>query len=121
MADSIEEVLRLVAGGFLTAEEAAPILDALELDEAVESEPVDPAPTGAGSGRALRVQISEGGRDVVNLRIPVSLGRMAVDRVPGLPPEMLGRIRSAIAEGLTGPILVVDEGQDGDGIRIVIE
>jgi hypothetical protein len=120
MTDSVDEILRLVASGHLTAEEAGPVLDALAAYEG-GGEGEQSAAANPGSAQALRVQISEGGRDVVNLRIPLSLGRMAIDHVPGLPADMVGRIRAAIAEGLTGPILVVDEGHDGDGIRIVIE
>ena len=52
--------------------------------------------------------------------MPLALGRMAMDHVPGLAPDMVARIREALDQGLTGPVLVVDEGQAG-GVRIVIE
>ncbi len=56
----------------------------------------------------------------MNLRIPMSLGRAALDRVPGLSEATTDRIREAIEAGITGPIVHVDEGS-GDGVRIVIE
>ena len=67
----------------------------------------------------LRVQVFDSGRAVVNLRIPLALGRAALGRVPGLSDETSERIREAIDAGLSGPILDVDD--DGDGVRISIE
>jgi hypothetical protein len=125
--DALESVLRLVADGRLSAEEAGPILDALAAR-------TNPAPTGdrdqggdsdrdtqrRGPGRAIRLEVTEKGRKVVNLRIPLALGRAALDRVPGLSEATTDRIREAIEAGITGPIVHVDEGS-GDGVRIVIE
>jgi hypothetical protein len=125
--DALESVLRLVAEGRLSAEEAGPILDALEArtnpaaagdrDHVGDS---DGDPQRRGPGRAIRLEVTEKGRKVVNLRIPLSLGRAALDRVPGLSEATTDRIREAIEAGITGPIVHVDEGS-GDGVRIVIE
>jgi hypothetical protein len=134
MTDPLDQVLRLVAEGRLTAEEAAPVIDALQaagsaLDEAADAvegaagTPGSDRPT-PGSGdrpRVLRLEVSEAGRKVVNLRVPLSLGRMALDQIPGLSVDSLSRIRHALDEGLTGPILVVDEDDEGDSVRIVLE
>jgi hypothetical protein len=57
----------------------------------------------------------------VNLRVPLALGRMAINHVPGLSPDTINRIREALDEGLTGPVLIVDDGESGGGVRIVIE
>jgi len=65
------------------------------------------------------VQVREAGRTVVNLRIPLSLGRVALTQVPGISQATSDRIREAIASGIRGPILDVDDG--GDGVRISIE
>jgi hypothetical protein len=123
--DALESVLRLVADGRLSAEEAGPILDALEAR-------MNPAPAGDRDqggdtdmprrepGRAIRLEVTENGRKVVNLRVPLALGRAALDRVPGLSEATTDRIREAIEAGITGPIVHVDEGS-GDGVRIVIE
>ena len=123
--DALESVLRLVADGRLSAEEAAPILDALEARTRVASpddrESGDEPGAGRRSpGRAIRLEVTEKGRKVVNLRIPLALGRAALDRVPGLSEATTDRIREAIEAGITGPIVHVDEGT-GDGVRIVIE
>ncbi|HYH93620.1 MAG TPA: hypothetical protein VD763_10705 [Candidatus Saccharimonadales bacterium] len=125
--DALERVLQLVADGRLTAAEAGPILDALERPAGTGPTANEPAPAaasattpGGGPGRALRVEVTEGGRKVVNLRVPLALGRAALSRIPGLTEATSDRIREAIEQGLTGPIVAVDEGA-GDGVRIVIE
>jgi hypothetical protein len=130
MSDPLDQVLRLVAEGRLTAEEAAPILDALQAtgqvgdtpadDSATADEPVGPTSSG-GRPRALRIMVLENGRKAVNLRVPLSLGRMGLDRIPGLSPDDISDIRQALDQGLTGPILAVDDDGDGKGVRIVLE
>ncbi|MEA2619476.1 MAG: hypothetical protein QOC97_249 [Chloroflexota bacterium] len=128
MPDSaMDRVLRLVAEGRLTAEEAGPILDALDMGEGTRSgdPPREDRPAAdtdrpaEGSARAIRVQVREAGRTVVNLRIPLSLGRVALTQVPGISQATSDRIREAIAGGIRGPIVDVDDG--GDGVRISIE
>ena len=136
MADELDDILRLVAEGRLSAEEAASIIDALDsagaavgADSAYIGGPdgpttpdgTTPGPGGSGRTRALRLEVSEGGRKVVNLRVPLSLGRMAIDQIPGLSIDNVSRIREALDAGLTGPILAVDEDDDGNGVRIVLE
>ena len=111
-----------MADGRLTAEEAGPILDALDgtvrrgrRDGRRRRRSSRPAHPPARS----RVEVTEAGRTVVNLRIPLSLGRAAISQVPGISEATSDRIREAIAAGIKGPIVEVDEG--GDGVRISIE
>jgi hypothetical protein len=125
--DALERVLRLVSEGRLTAEEAGPILDALDTGGRRPAGPGAPAPDAAESGppggdgpaRALRVQVTEAGRTVINLRVPISLGRAAINRIPGISDVTSDRIREAIAAGVKGPVIDVEDG--GDGVRISIE
>jgi hypothetical protein len=126
--DAFADVLRLVAEGRLTAEEAAPILDALELASHATDESdgagsrEDSGPWSAADDRpprALRVQVSDRGRSVLNLRIPLSLGRAAFAQIPGISQSTSDRISEAIAAGVKGPILDLED--DGDGVRISIE
>jgi hypothetical protein len=125
--DALEAVLRLVADGRLSAEEAGQIIDALETKQPSSDRRADPdpvrgsaAPPAGGPGRALRVEVTEAGRKVVNLRVPLAFGQAALRRIPGLSDATSDRIREAIDSGLTGPIVAVDE-HDGDGVRILIE
>ncbi len=153
--DPLETVLRLVAEGRLTAEEASPILEALDAAQGPRSgrapDPFAsfpfsgsgplgtppgfgpslqhgpgpgfaPGPGDAGpgsSGRSVRIEVREDGRSVVNLRLPLAIGRFAIDRIPGLSGDQVDRVRAALSSGMTGPVLVVDDG--GDSVRIAIE
>jgi hypothetical protein len=131
MTDPLERVLQLVAEGRLTADEAAPILDALDAKGATQGwsgfAPDDgpaagPAPetNGGKPPRWARIEVREHGRRVVDLRIPISLGRFALSRVPGLSREQIADVEQAVTTNTHGPILdVVDA--DGDGVRIVLE
>lgn len=140
MTDPLDRVLQLVAEGKLTADDAAPILDALDRKakpgfrggagpgadfrpgRSFEAELGD-AP-GPGDGRAparyARIEVRESGRRVVDLRIPISLGRFALSRVPGLSREQIAEVEEAVTSGAHGPILDVQD-PDGDGVRIVLE
>jgi hypothetical protein len=120
-SDPVAKVLELVAAGRLTAEEAGPILDALEVRAEPRRSGTNP-PSAPDDARAryARVEVVESGRKAVDLRIPLSLGRMAVGSIPGLSREHLAHIEEAITTGMKGPILNVQD-DDGDGVRIVIE
>jgi hypothetical protein len=152
-ADPLEQVLALVAEGRLTAEEAGPILAALDErpgatarpdatrgagadagpwpGDARTAAPGDEPPGGFGfnpppsfdrpsaSATSLRLEVRENGRQVVNLRLPIAVGRLALDRVPGLSGEQVERVREAMSSGMRGPILQVEDGDSG--VRIVLE
>jgi hypothetical protein len=132
MTDPLDRVLKLVAEGRLTAEEAAPILDALDAKSKASGwtasvpddgpAPANPAtPTSGGTPpRWARIEVRENGRRVVDLRIPISLGRFALARVPGLSKEQIADVEEAVMTGTHGPILDVEDA-DGDGVRIVLE
>ena len=142
---AIHRVLRLVAEGRLTADEAAPILDALSKSGSTGQpgpmgQPVPPVPPMApappelpgsnemtSSGRAsgdrpryARIQVIENGRRAVDLRVPVGLGRFALSKIPGLSIDQIDEVQDALASGTHGPILDVQD-VDGDGVRISLE
>jgi hypothetical protein len=135
--DPLEQVLRLVAEGRLTAEEAGPIIAALD-DRPIgrparpeppggfgPNPPPDTRPPGRGaaaedrSASTLRIEVRDHGRLVVNLRLPIAAGRFALDSVPGLSGDQVIRVREALRTGARGTLLEVDDG--GDGVRIVLE
>ena len=190
MAEGLETVLRLVAEGHLTPEQAAPIIEALSQAERPASErrpfegdafepDVDPefgqdfesgfdafgdrldrlgerinrrverkvgrrldraqaraeaararaeerlaaARQGmaAGSGRQLRIRVTERGRQVVNLRIPIGFVETALKFVPGLGGDQSQRIRDAVRSGAVGPILDVEDPDGEGGVLISVE
>ena len=145
MSGELEALLKMVAEGRITAEEAAPIVAALEdrttgdaghATAGPSSGPAEPGNRddasrsradgrGRGSaqdllaGRRIRVYVAENGRQVINIQIPLAAAGFAIDQVPGLSPDHRSRIVEAIQTGMTGPILEVSD--KGDEVRIVIE
>ncbi len=129
--DPLERVLQLVADGRLSAEEAGPIIAALDergpgVSAGEAGRPGGSTTAGTSSGEPprpgqghLRLEVTERGRQVVNLRLPLAVGQWAIDRVPGLSGDQVDRVREALSTGMHGPILVVDDGDDV--VRIVVE
>ena len=176
MAEELETVLRLVAEGHLTPEQAAPIIEALTRSERADAdessgdpfdadfgrdfgpdfgrgfaprldrigrrvsrrierahERAEAARAGAeelaaarqgmaaGSGRQLRIRVTERGRQVVNLRIPIGFVETALKFVPGLGGDQSQRIRDAVRSGAVGPILDVEDPDGEGGVLISVE
>jgi hypothetical protein len=135
MSGELEAVLKLVAEGRLTPEEAAPIVAALTeksaaagssaggsaglTESAVIPEPMSGEVLGA-SPRQLRIRVEERGRTVVNLRVPLSVAETALHMVPGLGGEQAARVRAALEGGTIGPIIDVED-PDGDAVLISLE
>lgn len=178
MPEELETILRLVAEGHLTPEEAAPIIEALsgprrpgersdpgdegfdegfgdafderfdagfdrfgdrlgrrigrrlerahaqaEAARARAEEGLAAARLGmaAGGGRQLRIKVTERGRQVVNLRIPIGFVDTALRFVPGLGDQQRAGIRDAVRSGAVGPILDVEDPDGEGGVLISVE
>jgi len=169
--DELETVLRLVAEGHLTPDEAEPIIDALTHAEQAGDAGDDPEPFGfetfdqpwgfdvrarrrlqrgvdranrraaraharadAAAERAsraadeafafrrhLRIRVTERGRQVVNLRIPIGFVDTALRFVPGLAGDQAERIREAVRAGAVGPIIDVEDADGEGGVLITVE
>jgi hypothetical protein len=123
MGDELEALLRLVAEGRLTPEEAAPLVAALTERSAAPTPPTPPPAQGRvldAAPRQLRIRVEEQGRTVVNLRVPLSVAESALKMVPGLAGDQAARIRAALEGGAIGPIIDVEE-PDGDAVLISLE
>jgi hypothetical protein len=125
MSDELEALLRLVAEGRLTPEEAAPLVAALTERSAAPHPPTSPVAPAAGrvldaAPRQLRIRVEEQGRTVVNLRVPLSVAESALRMVPGLGGDQAARVRAALEGGAIGPIIDVEE-PDGDAVLISLE
>lgn len=124
MDDTLEAILRQVASGELSPEVAEPIVAALTEPPAAGPGSTRAVPGGAppsadvsgSQGRAVRVQVQEAGRTVVNLRIPMSWAGLA-SLVPGLSSAQVQRVSEALRTGERGPIVDILE---ADGDRVVI-
>jgi hypothetical protein len=169
--DELETVLRLVAEGHLSPDEAAPIIEALTRADRAGDAEAGPEPFGfdafgrswdldarvrrrlqRGADRAnrraaraharadaaaerasraadeafalrrhLRIRVTERGRQVVNLRIPIGFVDTALRFVPGLAGDQAERIREAVRAGAVGPIIDVEEPDGAGGVLISVE
>jgi hypothetical protein len=152
--DELETVLRLVAEGKLSPEDAEPVIDAITRARGAEADAYASADDamgrgaqrmhrrmdrvgrridraferaerrinhiGGGRGRRLRIRVTERGRQVVNLQIPIGLVEGALQFVPGLGGDQRDRVREAVRAGVVGPILDVED-EDGGGVLISVE
>jgi hypothetical protein len=142
MDERMEDVLRRVSEGELTPEDADLLIATMQeagpsstahVAEAVRvggSAPSADRVTSAGpapsadqgrtqAARAVRVLVTERGRTVVNLRIPMSWTGLA-SLVPGLSGAQLDRVTEALRNGERGRILDFQDA-DGDGVVISTE
>ncbi len=132
MSDPLEEVLRLVADGRLSPDEAAPIIDALGAAQraadraratgrgaAEGARSARDGTTASGPPRRLRVQVRDGGRTAVDLQLPGVLAELA-GAIPGIPVDYAERVREALRTGVRGSIVDVAD-EDGSGVSITIE
>jgi hypothetical protein len=124
MSGELEALLRLVAEGRLTPEEAAPLVAALTEPSAAPPTPPAVAPESGrvldAAPRQLRIRVEEQGRTVVNLRVPLSVAETALRMVPGLGGEQAAQVRAALEGGAIGRILDVED-PDGDSVLISLE
>jgi hypothetical protein len=118
MGDELTTVLRLVAEGKLSADEAAPIIEALGRHS--PPRPPEP-PAGKARGRRVRIQVTERGRRVVDVRVPLAFAAMAARMVPGIPDSYAALIERAVEDDMVGPIVDLAEDDDGDGVLITVE
>ena len=141
MNDHLDWILARVASGELTPGEAEPLVAAATSGDRDRLPPVDPdadtraweafppppiaTPQPADAGprtatRAVRIQITDGGRAVVNLRVPMSLASLAGSVIPGLSEAQVGRLQQALRDGEIGTIVDVRDDQ-GSGVLIATE
>jgi hypothetical protein len=119
----LQKILALVAEGKLTAEEADEILSAMAARESgtagtpgAASNAAEP-PQSPAKTTHLRIEVTDGGRQVVNLRVPLNVAGWASNFLPGLSEQDSDRIRGAVSSGTRGTILDIT---DDDGSRVLI-
>ena len=130
MREELATVLRLVAEGKLSPDEAAPIIEALsgsrpQAGRGKAAAASGDAPDGeprrdAARSRRVRIQVKERGRRVVDVRVPLSFAAVAARMVPGIPDSYAALIEQAVETDTTGPI-VDTEDENGDGVLITLE
>ena len=119
------EILRLLEGGAVSADEAATLLDALDrADRQLPPAVADNPPPGGGRARQVRIRITEGDRErpTVNLAFPLGLVDAGLKIARKFAPDVLPNaedIRESVTTGFRGHLLDVDEG--GERVEIIVE
>ncbi|CAN5667212.1 hypothetical protein BH23CHL7_BH23CHL7_12950 [soil metagenome] len=120
----VTKILRLVEEGALTPDEADQILAALDSEPAgqpLSAQPAGPqSGTAGGPARHLRIEITDNGRKVVNLRVPINIASFAAGIVPGLSDTDAERIRQSVHAGVRGALVDITS-DDGSRVLIVSE
>jgi hypothetical protein len=130
MSDELNTVLRLVAEGKLSPDEAAPIIEALSASrtarsvaaraQAVAADAAETGRNASARGRRVRIQVNERGRRVVDVRVPLAFAAMAARMVPGIPDSYAALIEQAVDSETAGTIVDAED-ENGDGVLISLE
>lgn len=121
------KILQMIQEGKITAEEGAKLLSALT--SSAKEKGIARRPGGRSSGaRWLRVRVTDmaSGKSKVNVNLPLSLidaglniaGHFADDLEVD---DIMSAVREALDENLSGKIIDVVDGDDGEHVEIFIE
>ena len=119
-AEERMKILKMVADGKISADEAAKLLSAI-------SKSGKKVPESGEVPRWMRVKVTEvnSGRQQVNVNLPfemVQIGlRMGAKFVPDMDGLEVQDLRRAVQSGLTGKIIDVVDDEDGQRIEIYVE
>jgi hypothetical protein len=112
------QILRMIEGGQITAEEGAKLLDAVEEPSSGEQ--------AGGSPRWFRVRVTDlhTGKNKVNINLPMKLLDVGakIGAKFGAPADLdIEEIVRAIKEGAQGKIVDVEDLEDGERVEIYVE
>jgi hypothetical protein len=125
------QVLRLLADGKIDTEQAYRLLRALgDIDDGVKAPPPPPPPPHPGHpgarGRILRIRVTEGSEQKVNVAIPLAIARIGKMKLgsSGLIRGHLSKFGIDLDELLRSvdfPGRIVDIADDEDRVEIFVE
>ena len=117
------QILKMLEEGKITSDDAAKLLDAMELDR-----PADGAATGAGGSKRLLIKVTDvrTGRKKVNVKIPLALAKIATKFIPPKSKRQLAEegveVDAVLSQVLTGNIgKIIDIESDEDLVEVTIE
>ncbi len=120
------QILKMIEGKQITAEEGAKLLAAL--GEKDHNQSSTPKPSPATSGKWFRVRVTDlrTGRRKVNVNIPLGLVdvglKMGAKFAPaGLEGFDVNQIMAAIKSGSEGKVVDVEDEEDGEHVEVFIE
>ena len=119
-AEERKKILKMVAEGTITAEEAAKLLAALSKGSGEETVP-------GSAPRWLRVRVTdvESGKQQVNVNLPFQMVRVGLRMGARFAPEMDGiemeELLAAVQSGMSGKVLDIIDDEDGQHVEIYVE
>ena len=127
-----KQVLRLLADGKIDSEQAYRLLRALgDIEDGAKAPPPPPPPRGPGAppgsrGRILRIRVTEGSEQKVNVAIPLAIARIGKMKLgsSGLVRGHLSKFGIDLDELLRSidfPGRIVDIADDEDRVEIFVE
>lgn len=127
-----KQVLRLLAEGKIDSEQAYRLLRALgDIDDGAKAPPPPPPPPGhpgrpGARGRILRIRVTEGSEQKVNVAIPLAIARIGKMKLgsSGLVRGHLSKFGIDLDELLRSidfPGRIVDISDDEDRVEIFVE
>ena len=127
-----KQVLRLLAEGKIDSEQAYRLLRALgDVDDGAKAPPPPPPPPGhpghpGARGRILRIRVTEGNEQKVNVAIPLAIARIGKMKLgsSGLVRGHLSKFGIDLDELLRSidfPGRIVDIADDEDRVEIFVE
>ncbi|RME08722.1 MAG: hypothetical protein D6803_00485 [Anaerolineae bacterium] len=124
-AEERKKILKMIQEGKITPEEGARLLKALS---ASEEKPRRRGERSRLAARWLRVRVTdmEAGQTKVNVNLPLRLVDAGLNIAAQFAPiedfdELAETVIEALNEGLTGKIVDVVDGEDGEHIEVFIE
>ncbi len=109
------QILEMLKDGKITTDDAAKLLEALDADER----------RGRTETRSIHIRVFENGKDKVNVNIPVSLAKLALNLVPkDVVHDQNLDLRSLITSieaGFRGKLVEADIPEEGRKIEVFVE
>ncbi len=123
MEEDRMQILRMLEEGKITSDDAAKLFDALE-----PGGEADGAPNAGSGGKRLLIKVTDArtGKKKVNLRIPISLAKIAVKFIPPKSKRKLAEegvdVNAVLSQVITGNLgKIVDVESDEDLVQVTIE
>ncbi len=120
-------ILKLLRDGKITADEAARLLEAIDVTKSKTNHSHEEPETEKGQGKFFRVRVTDtdSGKIRANIRIPLSVmgagakfGAHFAPQIEGLEDEDIMRL---VRSGEVGKVLDVFDDEDGEHVEIFIE
>ena len=121
------KILKMIQEGLITADEGSKLLKALTASS--QKPRRQPATRPPGGARWLRVRVTDmsTGKSKVNVNLPLKLVDAGLNIAAQFAPEdiqvegLMDAVNEAIDDNLTGKIVDVVDGEDGEHIEVFIE